>query len=91
MDGIDNRGETVVIGAINRPDSTDPALWRPGCFDRELLFNLPNKEARKEIFKIHTRDWIPKPPDMLLDELAEKCIGYCNADIKSLSQNHRII
>ncbi|XP_035173286.1 ATPase family AAA domain-containing protein 2 [Oxyura jamaicensis] len=84
MDGIDNRGEIVVIGATNRLDSIDPALRRPGRFDREFLFNLPNKEARQEIFKIHTRDWIPKPPDMLLDELAEKCIGYCGADIKSL-------
>nr|XP_038040032.1 ATPase family AAA domain-containing protein 2-like isoform X8 [Anas platyrhynchos] len=84
LDGIVNRGEIVVIGATNRLDSIDPALRRPGRFDREFLFNLPNKEARKEIFKIHTRDWTPKPPDMLLDELAEKCIGYCGADIKSL-------
>nr|XP_038030018.1 ATPase family AAA domain-containing protein 2-like [Anas platyrhynchos] len=84
MDGTDNRGEIVVIGATNRLDSIDPALRRPGRFGREFLFNLPNKEARKEIFKIHTRDWTPKPPDMLLDELAEKCIGYCGADIKSL-------
>ncbi|XP_032038426.1 ATPase family AAA domain-containing protein 2-like isoform X2 [Aythya fuligula] len=84
MDGVGNRGEIVVIGATNRLDSIDPALRRPGRFDREFLFNLPNKEARKEIFKIHTRDWTPKPPDMLLDELAEKCIGYCGADIKSL-------
>ncbi|XP_071898654.1 ATPase family AAA domain-containing protein 2 [Anas platyrhynchos] len=84
MDGTDNRGEIVVIGATNRLDSIDPALRRPGRFGREFLFNLPNKEARKEIFKIHTRDGTPKPPDMLLDELAEKCIGYCGADIKSL-------
>eukprot|EP00075_Anas_platyrhynchos_P015526 XP_027304779.1 ATPase family AAA domain-containing protein 2-like isoform X8 [Anas platyrhynchos] len=84
LDGIVNRGEIVVIGATNRLDSIDPALRRPGRFDREFLFNLPNKEARKEIFKIHTRDWTPKPPDMLLDELAEKCLGYCGADIKSL-------
>ncbi|XP_071888325.1 ATPase family AAA domain-containing protein 2-like [Anas platyrhynchos] len=84
LDGIVNSGEIVVIGATNRLDSIDPALRRPGRFDREFLFNLPNKEARKEIFKIHTRDWTPKPPDMLLDELAEKCIGYCGADIKSL-------
>uniref|UniRef100_A0A8B9TCW7 Bromo domain-containing protein n=1 Tax=Anas platyrhynchos TaxID=8839 RepID=A0A8B9TCW7_ANAPL len=78
MDGIDNRGEIVVIGATNRLDSIDPALRRPGRFDREFLFNLPNKEARKEIFKIHTRDWTPKPPDVLLDELAEKCIDHLN-------------
>ncbi|NXI38718.1 ATAD2 protein, partial [Galbula dea] len=84
MDGLDNRGEVVVIGATNRPDSIDPALRRPGRFDREFLFNLPNKEARKEIFKIHTRDWTPKLSDAFLEELAEKCVGYCGADIKSL-------
>ncbi|KAM6126050.1 ATPase family AAA domain-containing protein 2 isoform 2-T2 [Pterocles gutturalis] len=84
MDGLDSRGEIVVIGATNRLDSIDPALRRPGRFDREFLFSLPNKEARKEIFKIHTRDWTPKPLDTFLEELAEKCAGYCGADIKSL-------
>ncbi|KFO75487.1 ATPase family AAA domain-containing protein 2, partial [Cuculus canorus] len=84
MDGLDSRGEIVVIGATNRLDSIDPALRRPGRFDREFLFSLPNKEARKEIFKIHTQDWTPKPLDMFLEELAEKCVGYCGADIKSL-------
>ncbi|NXT42576.1 ATAD2 protein, partial [Pelecanoides urinatrix] len=84
MDGLDSRGEIVVIGATNRLDSIDPALRRPGRFDREFLFSLPNKEARKEIFKIHTRDWTPKPLDVFLEELAEKCVGYCGADIKSL-------
>ncbi|XP_014820790.1 PREDICTED: ATPase family AAA domain-containing protein 2 isoform X2 [Calidris pugnax] len=84
MDGLDSRGEIVVIGATNRLDSIDPALRRPGRFDREFLFSLPNKEARKEIFMIHTRDWTPKPSDMFLEELAEKCVGYCGADIKSL-------
>ncbi|NXN29596.1 ATAD2 protein, partial [Nycticryphes semicollaris] len=84
MDGLDSRGEIVVIGATNRLDSIDPALRRPGRFDREFLFSLPNKEARKEIFTIHTRDWTPKPLDSFLEELAEKCVGYCGADIKSL-------
>ncbi|NXN14095.1 ATAD2 protein, partial [Indicator maculatus] len=84
MDGLDSRGEVVVIGATNRLDSIDPALRRPGRFDREFLFNLPNKEARKEIFKIHTRDWTPRLLDMFLDEVAEECVGYCGADIKSL-------
>ncbi|KFP37469.1 ATPase family AAA domain-containing protein 2, partial [Chlamydotis macqueenii] len=84
MDGLDSRGEIVVIGATNRLDSVDPALRRPGRFDREFLFSLPNKEARKEIFKIHTRDWTPKPSDTFLEELAERCVGYCGADIKSL-------
>ncbi|XP_071659914.1 ATPase family AAA domain-containing protein 2-like isoform X1 [Patagioenas fasciata] len=84
MDGLDSRGEIVVIGATNRLDSIDPALRRPGRFDREFLFSLPNKEARKEILQIHTRDWTPKPLDAFLEELAEKCVGYCGADIKSL-------
>ncbi|XP_017667876.1 PREDICTED: ATPase family AAA domain-containing protein 2-like isoform X4 [Lepidothrix coronata] len=84
MDGLDSRGEIVVIGATNRPDSIDPALRRPGRFEREFRFSLPNKEARKEIFKIHTRDWNPKPSDDLLEDLAEECVGYCGADIKAL-------
>ncbi|KAM8795454.1 ATPase family AAA domain-containing protein 2-like [Eudromia elegans] len=83
MDGLDSRGEVVVIGATNRLDSIDPALRRPGRFDREFLFGLPDKEARKEIFKIHTRNWTPKPLDTLLEELAEKSVGYCGADIKA--------
>ncbi|KAM6444341.1 ATPase family AAA domain-containing protein 2-like [Rhynochetos jubatus] len=84
MDGLNSRGGVVVIGATNRLDSIDPALRRPGRFDRELLFSLPNREARKQIFKIHTQDWSPQPLDSFLDELAEKCVGYCGADIKSL-------
>ncbi|XP_040835276.1 ATPase family AAA domain-containing protein 2 isoform X3 [Ochotona curzoniae] len=84
MDGLDSRGEIVVIGATNRLDSIDPALRRPGRFDREFLFTLPDKDARKEILKIHTRDWHPKPLDTFLDELAENCVGYCGADIKSI-------
>ncbi|NWV31686.1 ATAD2 protein, partial [Grantiella picta] len=84
MDGLDSRGEVVVIGATNRPDSIDPALRRPGRFEREFRFNLPNKEARAEIFKIHTRDWTLKPSDSLLEDLAEKCVGFCGADIKAL-------
>uniref|UniRef100_A0A4W3HPF9 ATPase family AAA domain-containing protein 2 n=1 Tax=Callorhinchus milii TaxID=7868 RepID=A0A4W3HPF9_CALMI len=84
MDGLDSRGEIVVIGATNRLDSIDPALRRPGRFDREFLFGLPDKDARKDILKIHTRDWNPKPSDTFLDELGEKCVGYCGADIKSV-------
>ncbi|XP_039940068.1 ATPase family AAA domain-containing protein 2-like [Hirundo rustica] len=84
MDGLASRGEVVVIGATNRLDSIDPALRRPGRFEREFRFNLPNKEARLEIFKIHTRDWTLKPSDNLLEDLAEKCIGFCGADIKAL-------
>ncbi|XP_037831827.1 ATPase family AAA domain-containing protein 2 isoform X2 [Kryptolebias marmoratus] len=84
MDGLDSRGEVVVIGATNRLDSIDPALRRPGRFDREFLFSLPDRESRKEILKIHTRQWKPPPSEEFLDELAEKCVGYCGADIKAV-------
>uniref|UniRef100_A0A672HRD4 ATPase family AAA domain-containing protein 2 n=1 Tax=Salarias fasciatus TaxID=181472 RepID=A0A672HRD4_SALFA len=84
MDGLDSRGEIVVIGATNRLDSIDPALRRPGRFDREFLFSLPDKKARKHILEIHTRDWNPKLAEPFIDELAEKCVGYCGADIKAL-------
>ncbi|XP_026780120.3 ATPase family AAA domain-containing protein 2 isoform X1 [Pangasianodon hypophthalmus] len=84
MDGLDSRGEVVVIGATNRLDSIDPALRRPGRFDREFLFSLPDREARKDILKIHTRQWDPQPSDAFLEELADKCVGYCGADIKAV-------
>ncbi|XP_054477905.1 ATPase family AAA domain-containing protein 2-like isoform X2 [Anoplopoma fimbria] len=84
MDGLDARGEVVVIGATNRLDSIDPALRRPGRFDREFLFGLPDREARKDILKIHTRQWTPPPCDTFLEELADKCVGYCGADIKAV-------
>uniref|UniRef100_A0AAY4CJ19 ATPase family AAA domain-containing protein 2 n=1 Tax=Denticeps clupeoides TaxID=299321 RepID=A0AAY4CJ19_9TELE len=84
MDGLDSRGEIVVIGATNRLDSIDPALRRPGRFDREFLFGLPNRDSRKEILKIHTRQWNPQPSQAFLEELADKCVGYCGADIKAV-------
>ncbi|KAK0155594.1 ATPase family AAA domain-containing protein 2 [Merluccius polli] len=84
MDGLDSRGEVVVIGATNRLDSIDPALRRPGRFDREFLFGLPDRGARKDILKIHTRQWSPQPCDAFLEELADKCVGYCGADIKAV-------
>ncbi|KAM9737810.1 ATPase family AAA domain-containing protein 2-like [Menidia menidia] len=84
MDGLDNRGEVVVIGATNRLDSIDPALRRPGRFDREFLFGLPDRESRREILKIHTRQWKPPPSEDFLEELAEKCVGYCGADIRAV-------
>uniref|UniRef100_A0AAX7TW83 ATPase family AAA domain-containing protein 2 n=1 Tax=Astatotilapia calliptera TaxID=8154 RepID=A0AAX7TW83_ASTCA len=84
MDGLDSRGEVVVIGATNRLDSIDPALRRPGRFDREFLFGLPDREARKEILKIHTRQWTPPLSEAFLEELADKCVGYCGADIKAV-------
>eukprot|EP01132_Coremiostelium_polycephalum_P000821 gene821-1027_t len=84
MDGLDNRGQVIVIGATNRIDSIDPALRRPGRFDRELLFTLPSKDARKKILNIHTSAWVPPPEETLIDEIADLSTGYCGADIKSL-------
>ncbi|KAI4892235.1 hypothetical protein NFI96_028198, partial [Prochilodus magdalenae] len=84
MDGLDSRGEVVVIGATNRLDFIDPALRRPGRFDREFLFGLPDREARLAILKIHTRQWKPPPSDAFLENLADMCVGYCGADIKAI-------
>jgi SpoVK/Ycf46/Vps4 family AAA+-type ATPase len=84
MDGLDARGRVVVLGATNRVDAIDGALRRPGRFDRELAFPLPDAKARAEILNIHTRNWEQKPPARLLTHLAERCVGYCGADLKAL-------
>uniref|UniRef100_A0A5K3F5T6 Bromo domain-containing protein n=2 Tax=Mesocestoides corti TaxID=53468 RepID=A0A5K3F5T6_MESCO len=85
MDGLDRRAEVVVIGATNRPDAIDPALRRPGRFDREFAFSLPNEAVRRRILEIHTSKWKPAPSPSLLDELAEKTSGFCGADLKGLA------
>ncbi|KAI9740996.1 MAG: hypothetical protein M1834_002707 [Cirrosporium novae-zelandiae] len=84
MDGMDGRGQVIVIGATNRPDSIDPALRRPGRFDREFYFPLPNLEARRAILSIHTKGWEPPAPSWLLDELAGLTKGYGGADLRAL-------
>jgi ATPase family AAA domain-containing protein 2 len=84
MDGMDDRGQIVVIGATNRPDSIDPAFRRPGRFDREFRFELPNLDARRSIIDIHTRHWDPAPPADLKDYLAKATTGYAGADLGSL-------
>ncbi len=84
MDGLDSRGQVVVIGATNRIDSLDSALRRPGRFDRELLFPLPNQEARSAILDIHTRKWKEPPSVELRSQLSLECVGYCGADLKAL-------
>uniref|UniRef100_A0A0R3S4M1 Bromo domain-containing protein n=1 Tax=Elaeophora elaphi TaxID=1147741 RepID=A0A0R3S4M1_9BILA len=85
MDGLDSRCEVVVIGATNRIDAIDPALRRPGRFDRELSFRLPHKNARSEILKIHTSSWDSnRPSDNICKWLSERTSGYCGADLKSL-------
>ncbi|KAE8350775.1 hypothetical protein BDV28DRAFT_31914 [Aspergillus coremiiformis] len=84
MDGMDGRGQVIVIGATNRPDSIDPALRRPGRFDREFYFPLPNAEGRRSILDIHTKGWDPPLPDPIKDELAEITKGYGGADLRAL-------
>ncbi|XP_011656547.1 ATPase family AAA domain-containing protein At1g05910 isoform X1 [Cucumis sativus] len=84
MDGLDSRGQVVLIGATNRIDAIDGALRRPGRFDREFNFPLPGCDARAEILTIHTRKWKNPPSEELRSELAATCVGYCGADLKAL-------
>lgn len=84
MDGMDGRGQVVVIGATNRPDSVDPALRRPGRFDREFYFPLPNREARKSIININTKEWDPPLDEAFKEKLAEVTKGYGGADLRAL-------
>jgi ATPase family AAA domain-containing protein 2 len=84
MDGMDGRGQVVVIGATNRPDSIDPALRRPGRFDREFYFPLPSLEARRAILDIHTKEWNPPLDPSIKDDLAELTKGYGGADLRAL-------
>ncbi|MCX8166316.1 MAG: CDC48 family AAA ATPase [Candidatus Micrarchaeota archaeon] len=83
MDGLKSRGQVVVIGATNRPNSIDPALRRPGRFDREIEIGIPDRDSRKEILQIHTRN-MPLAEDVDLDELANITHGYTGADLNSL-------
>jgi len=85
MDGLKTRGKVVVIGATNRPDSIDPALRRPGRFDREIEVGVPDKKGRLSILKIHTRG-MPLTKDVDLDELAGKTHGFVGADISALAK-----
>jgi len=83
MDGLEARGQVIVIGATNRPDALDPALRRPGRFDREIEIGVPDKEGRKEILEIHTRG-MPLAEDVNLNELAELTVGFVGADLEAL-------
>ncbi|WP_435075810.1 CDC48 family AAA ATPase [Halorubrum sp. HHNYT27] len=85
MDGLETRGQVVVIGATNRVDSVDPALRRPGRFDREIDIGVPDEVGRKEILQIHTRG-MPLSDDVSLDHLADETHGFVGADIESLTK-----
>ena len=83
MDGLTDRGNVIVLGATNRPEGVDPALRRPGRFDREFEISVPNEDGRLEILFIHTRG-MPVSDDVDLKDLASELHGYTGADIKSL-------
>jgi transitional endoplasmic reticulum ATPase len=85
MDGLEARGQVIVIGATNRVDSVDPALRRPGRFDREIEIGVPDEVGRKEILQIHTRG-MPLSDDVSLDYLADETHGFVGADIESLTK-----
>jgi transitional endoplasmic reticulum ATPase len=83
MDGMAARGQVIVLAATNRPDAVDPALRRPGRFDREIEIGIPDTQSRNEILQIHTRN-MPLSKDVDLDELAAITHGYTGADLSAL-------
>ena len=83
MDGLDARGDVVVIGATNRVDTLDPALRRGGRFDREIEIGVPNEQGRREILDVHTRR-MPLADDVDSDRLASRTHGFVGADLESL-------
>ncbi|HET7324259.1 MAG TPA: CDC48 family AAA ATPase [Halococcus sp.] len=84
MDGLESRGQVVVIGATNRVDAIDPALRRGGRFDREIEIGVPGEEGRREILDVHTRS-MPLADDVSLDRLAARTHGFVGADLESLA------
>jgi transitional endoplasmic reticulum ATPase len=85
MDGLKGRGHVIVIGATNRPDAIDPALRRPGRFDREVEIGIPDRDGRYEIIQIHTRG-MPLAEGINLKQISEITHGYTGADLESLSR-----
>jgi transitional endoplasmic reticulum ATPase len=85
MDGLEERGGVVVLAATNRPDSLDPALRRPGRFDREIDIGVPGKDARLEILQIHARG-MPLASDVDLKDFAARSHGFVGADLAALTR-----
>ena len=83
MDGLEARGKVIVISATNRPNAIDPALRRPGRFDREIEIKVPDKRGRKDILAIHTRN-MPLTDEVRLDKVAGLSHGYVGADLEYL-------
>ena len=90
MDGLKDRGNVIVIGATNRPNAVDPALRRPGRFDREIEIGMPDRIGRREILTIHTRG-MPIADDVDLDKIAEKSHGFVGADIAALARESAMV
>jgi transitional endoplasmic reticulum ATPase len=89
MDGMSSRGKVVVIGATNRVNAIDPALRRPGRFDREIEIGVPDRNGRLEILQIHTRG-MPLAKDVNLDKLADISHGFVGADLQALAKEAAI-
>ena len=90
MDGLQSRGKVVVIAATNRPNSIDPALRRPGRFDRELELRAPDKKGRLQILKIHTRG-MPLTKDVDLDHISSITHGFVGADLSALAKEAAMV
>jgi len=90
MDGIESRGQIIVIGATNIPNALDPALRRPGRFDRELAVSIPDQHSRLEILQIHTRG-MPLAEDVDLEKIAAITHGFVGADLEALCKEAAMI
>jgi len=90
MDGLEARGNIIVIGATNREEGIDTALRRPGRFDREIEIGVPDKEGRKEILQIHTRN-MPLEKDIDLGEIANATHGFVGADLSALTKEAALV
>jgi transitional endoplasmic reticulum ATPase len=85
MDGLESRGQLVVIGATNRPNAIDPALRRPGRFDREIEIGIPDRKGRLQILQIHTRG-MPLTEEVNLEGIAARTHGFVGADLEALAK-----
>jgi len=90
MDGLKSRGKVIVIAATNMPNSLDPALRRPGRFDREIEIGVPDKKGREEILKIHTRN-MPLSKNVNLKDIAKVTHGFVGADLNALAKEAAMI
>ncbi|MFQ5654846.1 MAG: ATP-dependent zinc metalloprotease FtsH [Planctomycetota bacterium] len=90
MDGFESNQAVIVLAATNRPDVLDPALVRPGRFDRQVVVELPQREGRRAILDVHSRD-MPRSPDVDLDSLARGTIGFSGADLQNLANEAALL